>query len=136
MAVLMCAPFASATEVLTAEKSNEGVDLCYYKQLSLAGYAFANLIGRCAWDPAQNGMQLSLVSVSEDPTQDGQRIEIDNVRAVLGAKSVGGCVEIRVLQDSQDIQGRNFQIQKTLSVRPLDQKKGTFRLTVLRQSQR
>ena len=80
---------AQAQNVIQAEKTMEGVDLCYFKQLQLTGYAYANLIGRCAWDPALNGMQLTLVAMPEDPTQEGQKVEISNVRDVILAQSKG-----------------------------------------------
>lgn len=37
-----------AQSMVTATKTQDDLDLCYMKQLSLKGYAYANLIGRCA----------------------------------------------------------------------------------------
>ncbi len=120
---------AQAQNVIQAEKTMEGVDLCYFKQLQLTGYAYANLIGRCAWDPAMNGMQLTLVAMPEDPMQDGQKIELDNVRDVVRAQSNGNTIQYSVVQDTMDAEGNITQLRKTITVRSVDPKKGTFRIT-------
>jgi len=120
---------AQAQKIVTATKTQDDLDLCYMKQLSLKGYAYANLIGRCAWDPAMNGMQLTLVAMPEDPMQDGQKIELDYVRDVVRAQSKGNVIQFSVVQDTLDAAGKVVTLGKTITVRSLDPKKGTFRIT-------
>jgi hypothetical protein len=131
--VLILAPLflslsAQAQNIVTATKTQEDLDLCYFKQLPLKGYAYANLIGRCAWDPAMNGMRLTLVAMPEDPNEDGQKIELDYIRDVVRAQSKGNGIEFSVVQDSMDAEGKVFQLKKTSHVRALNPKKGTFRI--------
>ncbi len=120
---------SQAQNIVTATKTQDGIDLCYFKQLQIKGYAYANLIGRCAWDPAMNGMLLTLVAMPEDPTADGQKIELDHVRDVVRARSNGNRIEFSVVQDTMDAEGSVTQLTKTLIVRSLNPKKGTFRIT-------
>jgi hypothetical protein len=119
---------ANAQNIVTATKTQDDLDLCFMKQLPLKGYAYANLIGRCAWDPAMNGMQLTLVAMPEDPMAEGQKIEIDNIRDVARAQSNGSVIELSMVQDTMDAEGNVFQIRKSISIRSLDPKKGTFRI--------
>jgi hypothetical protein len=133
MRILILAPLflslsAQAQNIVTATKTQEGLDLCYFKQLPLKGYAYANLIGRCAWDPAMNGMQLTLVAMPEDPNEDGQKIELDYVRSVVRAQSKGNLIQFSVVQDSMDAEGKVVQLGKTTYIRALNPKKGTFRI--------
>jgi hypothetical protein len=118
-----------AQNIVTATKTQDDLDLCYMKQLPLKGYAYANLIGRCAWDPAMNGMQLTLVAMPEDPMQDGQKIELDYVRNVVRAGSKGNVVQLSVVQDTMDAEGKVVTLGKTITIQSLSPKKGTFRIT-------
>ncbi len=128
--ISMIASFSAlAQTVVTAEKTEQDVDLCYYKQVKIGNYAFANLIGRCAWDPALNGMNLSLVSVSEDPMQPAHKIDLENVRAVSLVQQNEGQLQITVKVDDMDQDGNVSQKQKVIYVRSIDMEKGTFSKT-------
>ncbi len=125
---------ANAQTIVTATKTQDDLDLCFLKQLPLKGYAYANLIGKCAWDPAMNGMLLTLVAMPEDPMAEGQKIEIDNIRDVVHARSNGNVIELSMAQDTMDAEGNVSQIRNSVSVRSLDPKKGTFRINSKRSS--
>jgi hypothetical protein len=129
IATLFLSLATHAQTIVTATKTQDDLDLCYMKQLSIQGYAYANLIGRCAWDPAMNGMQLTLVAMPEDPMQSGHKIELDNVRDVVRAQSNGKAIQFSVVQDTMDAEGNITQLGKTITVRSIDPKKGTFRVT-------
>ena len=128
LASLLFSLTTQAQNVVTATKTQEGLDLCYFKQLQLKGYAYANLIGRCAWDPAMNGMQLTLIAMPEDPTEDGQKIELDTVRDVARVQTRGNKVEVTLVQDTLDAEGSVIQKRKLLEIRSLNPKTGTFRI--------
>ncbi len=116
--------------VVQAEKTNEGADLCFHKQIQLKGYAYANVIGRCAWDPALNGMNLSIVAVTEDPTQDAHKIELDYIRDVKLVQNKSEQAQITVIQDTMNENGDVRQIKKVIYVRAIDAKKGTFSVNI------
>jgi hypothetical protein len=118
-----------AQNIVTATKTQDDLDLCYLQQLPLKGYAYANLVGRCAWDPAMNGMQLTLVAMPEDPTADGQKIELDYVRNVVRAQSKGSVIQFSVVQDTMDAEGKVSQLGRTITVRSLNPKKGSFQIS-------
>jgi hypothetical protein len=109
-----------------AEKDGRDADICFYKQVNLKGYMYANLVGRCAWDPAMNGMYLSLTSVGEDPTQDAHRIELTNVRDVKLVQQKQGQLQISVLSDAMNEEGDILQKKSVIYVRSVDAKKGIF----------
>jgi hypothetical protein len=117
--------FGQAVSV-RAEKDNRDADLCFYKQVNLKGYMYANLVGRCAWDPAMNGMFLSLTSVGEDPTQDAHKIELTNVRDVKLVQQKEGQLQISVLSDTMDDEGNILQKKSVIYVRSVDAKRGIF----------
>jgi hypothetical protein len=75
-----------------------------------------------------NGMQLTLVAMPEDPTADGQKIELDYVRNVVRASSKGNVIQFSIVQDSMDKDGNIVQIGRTLRVKSLNAKKGTFEI--------
>jgi hypothetical protein len=68
------------------------------------------------------------VAMPEDPTAEGQKIEIDNIRDVARAQSNGSVIDLSMVQDTMDAEGHVFQIRKSISIRSLDPKKGTFRI--------
>lgn len=125
IALTLISSLAFAQEVIKATKTSEGQDLCYFKQIQLKGYAYANLIGRCAWDPALNGMNLSLVAQPEEPVE-ADLIELDYIRDVKLVQTKSGQAQITVVQDSMKDDGTVFQIKKVIYVRSIDPKKGTF----------
>lgn len=116
---------AFSQEVVKATKTTEGQDICFYKQIQLKGYAYANIIGRCAWDPAMNGMNLSLVAQPEEPIE-ADLVELDYIRDVKLVENKSSQAQITVVQDSMKEDGTVFQIKKVIYVRSVDPKKGTF----------
>jgi hypothetical protein len=115
-----------AQNIVTAEKNNEGADLCFHKQVQLEGYAYANIIGRCAWDPAMNGMYLTVVAVPEDPTQDAHTLALDNVRDVKVVQNKSQQLQITVVQDNFDSNENVVQKIKVIYVRTVNPKKAQF----------
>ena len=115
-----------AQQLVTAEKNNEGSDLCYFKQIQLKGYAYANIIGRCAWDPAMNGMSLLLVAVPEDPTKDAETVSLDNVRSVRLVQNKEKQLQVTVVQDTFDAKDNVIQKTKVIYVRSVNPEKALF----------
>ncbi len=115
-----------AQTIVKAEKTNQDADLCFYKQVELKGYAYANLVGKCAWDPAMNGLNLSLVAVTEDPTEDAQRIELGYIRHVDLVQNKSGQLQISISQDNLDRNDNLVSIKKVIYVRSVNPAKGTF----------
>jgi hypothetical protein len=115
-----------AQTIVTAEKKNEGADLCFHKQVQLKGYAFANIIGRCAWDPAMNGMYLTLVAVPEDPSEDAHTLTLENVRDVKVVQNMSQQLQITVVQDNFDANENIVQKTKVIYVRAVNPKKAQF----------
>lgn len=116
--------------IVQAQKTNEGVDICFHKQINIKGYAFANLLGRCAWDPALNGMYLSLIAVSENPTEEADRIDLANIRDVKLVQNKSEQAQITVIQDTMDADGNVKQVTKVIYVRSVDADKGTFSVNI------
>ena len=125
LALTILASAAFAQEVVTATKTTEGQEICFFKQVQLKGYAYANIIGRCAWDPALNGMSLSIVAQPEEPVE-ADLIELDYIRDVKLVQNKSQQVQITVVQDSMKEDGTVFQIKKVIYVKSVDPKKGTF----------
>lgn len=124
---LVTLSFASmAQTIVTAEKNNDDAALCFYKQVELKGYAFANLVGKCAWDPAMNGMNLSLVAVTEDPTEDAHRIELGYIRNVDLVQNKSGQLQISISQDNFDRNDNQISVKKVIYVRSVSPAKATF----------
>jgi hypothetical protein len=117
---------AFAQQIITAEKKSDGADICFYKQIQLKGYSYANLIGRCAWDPAMNGMELSLVAVPEDPNQEAHTLSLDNIRDVKLVQNKSLQLQATVIQDDMDADGNIKQKTKVIYVRAVDAEKGLF----------
>ncbi len=115
-----------AQNIVTAEKNNEGSDICFHKQVQMNGYVYANILGRCAWDPAMNGMQLSLVAVTDDPTEDAHSLSLDNVRTVKSITNKAGQVQITVVQDTFGSDDNIIQKTKVIYVRSVNPKKAQF----------
>jgi hypothetical protein len=115
-----------AQQLVTAEKNNEGADLCYLKQIQLKGYAFANNIGRCAWDPAMNGMSLTLVAVPEDPTKDADTISLDYVRNVKLVQNKEKQLQVTFVQDTFDAKDNVIQKTKVIYVCSVHPEKALF----------
>jgi hypothetical protein len=115
-----------AQQLVTAEKNSEGADLCYLKQIQLKGYAYANIIGRCAWDPAMNGMNLTLVAVPEDPTKEADTVSLDNVRDVRLVQNKEKQLQVTVVQDTFDAKDNVIQKTKVIYVRSVNPEKALF----------
>lgn len=115
-----------AQTIVTAEKNGSDADLCFYKQVQIKGYAFANLVGRCAWDPAMNGMQLSLVAVPEDPTQEADKIDLAYIRNVSLVQNKDKQLQISVSADTMNEEGNILQKKNVIYVKSVDGRKGTF----------
>jgi hypothetical protein len=125
--ILLLMSYSSFSQsIITADKTNEDADLCFYKQVQLKGYAYANIIGRCAWDPAMNGMFLRLVAVPENPTEEAHALNLDNVREVRLVENKLGQIQISVVQDNFDSSGNVIQNKKVIYVRSLFPKKALF----------
>lgn len=116
--------------IVTAEKTTEGAELCFLKQVQIKGYAYANIIGRCAWDPALNGMSLSLVAQPEDPSMEAHKIELDYIRDVKVVQNKSLQAQITVVQDTMNENGDVRQIKKVIYVRSVDAAKGTFSVNI------
>lgn len=122
---------AMAQSVVTAEKAdNKDAALCFYKQVKLKGYLYANLIGHCAWDPAMNGLSLSLVAVSEDPMEEAQKIELDYISNVNLVENKSGQLQISVSQDSLDSEDNRKSVKKVIYVKSVSPAKGTFSIAI------
>lgn len=117
---------AFSQSIVKAEKSSEDADLCFYKQVQLKGYAFANIVGRCAWDPAMNGMSLSLVAVPEDMMEEAHRVELGYIRHVKLVQNKSQQLQITTVSDNMNENGDVFQETKVVYVRVVEPKKGTF----------
>jgi len=115
-----------AQQLVTAEKNSEGADLCYLKQIQLKGYAYANIIGRCAWDPAMNGMSLTLVAVPEDPTKEADTVSLDYVRDVKLVQNKEKQLQVTVVQDTFDAKDNVIQKTKVIYVRSVNPEKALF----------
>lgn len=126
MALVTLSLSSFAQTIVKAEKTNQDADLCFYKQVELKGYAYANLIGKCAWDPAMNGLNLSLVAVTEDPTEDAQRIELGYIRNVDLVQNKSGQLQISISQDNFDRNDNPVSIKKVIYVRSVSPAAGTF----------
>jgi hypothetical protein len=126
LALVTLSMTSMAQNVVTAEKNNQDAELCFYKQVSLKGYAYVNLVGKCAWDPAMNGLNLSMVAVSEDPTEDAQRIELGYIRNVDLVQNKSGQIQISISQDNFDRNDNPVSIKKVIYVRSVNPAKGTF----------
>ncbi|GEM_PF-4307765 len=124
--VLTLSLAASAQSVVTAEKNNQDAELCFYKQVAMKGYAYVNLVGKCAWDPAMNGLNLSLVAVSEDPTEDAQRIELGYIRNVDLVQNKSGQLQISISSDNFDSNDNTITVKQVIYVRSVNPAKGTF----------
>ena len=117
-----------AQNIVTAEKNSEGADLCFHRQVQLKGYAYANIIGRCAWDPGMNGMNLTLVAVPEDPTEEAHTLTLDYIRDVKVVQNESQQLQITVVQDNFDANENIIQKKKVIYVRAVDPKKAQFSL--------
>lgn len=130
LTLALCLALASisafAQTIVTAEKTNEDVELCFHKQVQIKGYAFANIVGKCAWDPAMNGMVLTLVAVSEDPTAEADKIDLGYIRNVTVVQNKNAQAQISIVQDDMDEEGNVIQKKRVIYVRSVDAKKGTF----------
>ena len=111
---------------LRADIDNQDADICFYKQVNIKSYIYANLVGRCAWDPAMNGMSLSLTAVGEDPSVDAHRIELANIRDVKLVQQKAGQLQISVISDTMNDEGAVLQKKSVIYVRSVDAKKGIF----------
>jgi hypothetical protein len=116
VAMLVTTSITSFAQSTRAQKNNEDANLCYFQQVKFKGYAYANLVGRCDWDPAMNGMYLSLTVVSEDPMQDSQKIEIGNILNVLSVKENLGQLQILTASHDMNENGEIIQIKKDVKV--------------------
>jgi hypothetical protein len=126
LTLLFIALSAYSQTILKAEKSNLDADLCFYKQVELKGYIYANLVGRCAWDPAMNGMTLSLIAVPENMMEDAHRIELGYIRDVKLVQNKSQQLQISIVSDNMKPDGDIFQENKVIYVRSVDPKKATF----------
>lgn len=94
-----------APKFITAEKNNLNADLCFYKQIKIQGYLYANLVGRCALDIAMNGMQLSVTAVLEAPKQDAHIVQLGIVRDVNTVSNKAEQLQLSATEDVIDSNG-------------------------------
>jgi Tfp pilus assembly protein PilE len=126
LTLLFIALSAYSQSIVRAEKNSTDADLCFYQQVQLKGYVYANLIGRCAWDPAMNGMTLSLVAVPEDVMEEAHKIELGYIRNVKLVQNKSQQLQISIILDNMKESGEVFQENKVTYVRAVDSKKATF----------
>lgn len=119
-----------AQSVVTATKTTEYADLCFFKQVQMKGYAYANIIGRCAWDPALNGMSLSLVAQPEDPSQEASRIDLAYVRDVKIVQNKSQQIQMTVAIDDMNENGDVITKTKVVYVRSTNVDLRTFSLVI------
>jgi len=119
----------SAQAIIRAARATDGIDLCFHKQVQMKNYAYANIIGKCAWDPAMNGMNLTLVAVSEDRSKESHRLNLDNIRDVVKVENQGKAAQITVIQDTFDANDNVIQIIKVITVKSIN-KFGTFSIDI------
>lgn len=133
-ASLLALSFASQAEIIRGTKDAKFADLCLLKQTSgLAGAAYINVTGRCAFDPAMNGMVLTVTVVSEDPTADTYEVQLNEyLRDVKKVSVKGAQIVIEAIQDTFNDNGDIIQAKKLISVTPIVKNKqfsGSFNVT-------
>ncbi len=112
--------FAQFSQDIVIGSKAKNADLCDLKTTSgLTGSAYINVVGRCAWDPAMNGMYLTLTVVSENPMEDSFEVDLGvNVRAVKRVTALNKSIKIEVIQDTFNAKEEIVQVKKTITVVP------------------
>ena len=112
--------FAQFSQDIIIGKKATNPSLCDYKSTSgLDGAAFIHVVGNCVWDPAMNGMLLTLTVVSEDPMVDAFEVDLGvYVRTIKKISASKNAIKIEVLQDTFNAKEEVIQIKKTITVVP------------------
>jgi hypothetical protein len=112
--------FAQFSQDIVIGSKAKDVGLCDLKSTSgLEGSAYVNVVGRCAWDPAMNGMNLTLTVVSEDPMEDSYEVDLGvYVRAIKKVTASKNSIKVEIIQDTFNAKEEIIQVKKTITVVP------------------
>ncbi len=119
----------SFAKTVTATNTETDDDLCFLKQTELKNYPVVNVVGRCSYDVALNGMQLKLVATN-DPSNFAKMLDLGTVRDVTSVRKIGDTLQINITQDSFNANGDDIILKKMITVRSLNVARGTFDVNV------
>ena len=127
IAMLALSLSALAQTIVKAERDSTYADVCYQRNIQLPGYAYANLIGLCSWDPAINGLQLFLIAIPMDPTEEAYKIELaNNILFITEVKTIKEQLVISYTEDYITASGGFGRRNGDIYARSVNMKEGTF----------
>ena len=112
--------FAQFSQDIVIGSKAKDAELCDFKSTSgLTGSAYVNVVGRCAWDPAMNGMNVTLTVVSENPMEDSYEVDLGvYVRSIKKVTALRNSIKVEVVQDTFNAREEIVQVTKTVTVVP------------------
>ena len=113
---------------LPSYQSNTNSNLCFFKRVALKDYAYANILGTCPSKQSMNGIWLSIVAVSNDPSEIANTADFGQVRSIRDFKNINKEVEISVVQDRLNAKGEVVTTNEVIYLKTLNRGNGTFYL--------